>query len=103
MNIPNKNSDYTDDVAAFTHFLQSDSKDKLFYSKGYNLSDENVVKVNESEFQYELPIQYDIPFPPVENPKFKFIDLFAGIGGFRLAFQELQGKCVFTSELIFLF
>jgi DNA (cytosine-5)-methyltransferase 1 len=29
---------------------------------------------------------------------FKFIDLFAGIGGMRLAFQEVGGKCVFSSE-----
>ncbi len=29
---------------------------------------------------------------------FKFIDLFAGIGGVRLPFQELGGRCVFTSE-----
>jgi len=29
---------------------------------------------------------------------FKFIDLFAGIGGIRIPFQELGGKCVFTSE-----
>lgn len=31
-------------------------------------------------------------------PLFTFIDLFAGIGGIRLPFQELGGKCVFTSE-----
>lgn len=30
--------------------------------------------------------------------KFRFIDLFAGIGGFRLAFDKAGGKCVFTSE-----
>ena len=30
--------------------------------------------------------------------KFTFIDLFAGIGGIRIPFQELGGKCVFTSE-----
>lgn len=42
--------------------------------------------------------------PPVLRParatimKFTFIDLFAGIGGFRLGLQRLGGKCLFTSE-----
>lgn len=30
--------------------------------------------------------------------QFKFIDLFAGIGGIRIAFERAGGKCVFTSE-----
>lgn len=54
--------------------------------------------VAEEALQYGIFDTFDIPFPPVENPKFKFIDLFAGIGGFRLAMQNLGGKCVFTSE-----
>lgn len=32
------------------------------------------------------------------NPKFRFIDLFAGIGGIRKGFDAIGGKCVFTSE-----
>lgn len=39
-----------------------------------------------------------IQFPCVENPKFTFIDLFAGIGGVRLAMQSCGGECVFSSE-----
>lgn len=30
--------------------------------------------------------------------RFKFIDLFAGIGGMRLAFERVGGECVFSSE-----
>lgn len=30
--------------------------------------------------------------------KFTFIDLFAGIGGIRLGFESVGGKCVFSSE-----
>lgn len=34
----------------------------------------------------------------VKDPSFKFIDLFAGIGGLRRAFESVGGQCVFTSE-----
>jgi DNA (cytosine-5)-methyltransferase 1 len=36
--------------------------------------------------------------PTDGDPAFRFIDLFAGIGGMRLGFEAIGGKCVFTSE-----
>lgn len=46
-----------------------------------------------------LELHEDAPFRDEnDNPKFHFIDLFAGIGGIRLPFQQLGGKCVFSSE-----
>ncbi|MDJ0037870.1 DNA (cytosine-5-)-methyltransferase [Pantoea allii] len=33
-----------------------------------------------------------------DSPDFRFIDLFAGIGGIRRGFERIGGKCVFTSE-----
>ncbi|WP_439651224.1 DNA cytosine methyltransferase [Pontibacter harenae] len=45
-----------------------------------------------------VPVKWDVPFPPPQQPAFNFIDLFAGIGGFRIAMQSFGGKCVFTSE-----
>jgi len=41
-----------------------------------------------------LSPHFDVP----ETTKFTFIDLFAGIGGLRLGFEPLGGRCVFTSE-----
>jgi len=96
--------------AAFTHYLHNNTNG---VSGAYKKEAINHVKsllqykyptkslnssVAEEALQYLLYQQEDIPFPAPKKPKFQFIDLFAGIGGFRMAFQNLGGKCTFTSE-----
>lgn len=54
-----------------------------------------------SKLEYKAVMDFaaNIPYGNEnDNAQFRFIDLFAGIGGIRIPFQELGGKCVFTSE-----
>ncbi len=93
-----KEADWINDDAAYlTHYLQSSGNGASKHFK--NQAEEYLSNlVLDLEVEYKLPLTYDIPFPPVNSPSFKFIDLFAGIGGFRIAFQRMNGKCVFSSE-----
>jgi DNA (cytosine-5)-methyltransferase 1 len=58
----------------------------------------SVTSVTDRPRQLALLQSQIVPFPTPANPEFTFIDLFAGIGGFRIPLQWLQGKCLFTSE-----
>jgi DNA (cytosine-5)-methyltransferase 1 len=98
-----------DGKAVLTHYLHNINngvskhykKDALKVFKDYleyKVEDEKVSMVAEDALQQLLFEVENVPFPTPDNYRFKFIDLFAGIGGFRIAMQNLGGKCVFTSE-----
>lgn len=54
-------------------------------------------RLSDGEFRY---LQTLLPRPSAAHPHyaFRFIDLFAGIGGIRHGFEAIGGQCVFTSE-----
>jgi DNA (cytosine-5)-methyltransferase 1 len=97
--------------AAFTHYLHNSQKEISDYFKKeaiqhvkraleYKFPSEDInTKVAETALQNILfDFKSEVPFPEPDAPTFKFIDLFAGIGGFRISMQRLGGKCIFTSE-----
>ncbi|HRP59496.1 MAG TPA: DNA cytosine methyltransferase, partial [Vicingus sp.] len=101
---PNNN-----EKAVLTHYLHNihngvskyykeDALEALNNFVAYKKEEEKLTIVAEDAIQQLLFEVENVPFPTPENYTFKFIDLFAGIGGFRIAMQNLGGKCVFTSE-----
>lgn len=83
MNLPKNGKDNNEIMALFTHHIHNPNELK-YCENSYNSNIES--KLFEDKYEYK------------KSPKFTFIDLFAGIGGFRIAMQKLGGKCIFSSE-----
>lgn len=79
------------------HF-QEEATEYLKQIVEYKNEEEKLNILEDTAIQQLLFEVENVPFPTPENYEFKFIDLFAGIGGFRMALQNLGGKCIFTSE-----
>ena len=75
-----------------TYSLDNDNEKVL------TLEEEQLLLFKENFNNKFIPCK-SIPFPAKKDTKFTFIDLFSGIGGMRIAFQNLGGKCVFSSEI----
>lgn len=81
-------------ICAIREFLERKKE-----NREEEITDEYVIKVAEDPVAYNLFSDFfNVPFPNPQPGKHTLIDLFAGIGGIRLPFNEMGYRCVFSSE-----
>lgn len=110
---------YADELAVLSHYLHNCDADAVFCEGGM-LHEDLAEAIHNYAIHNGLPNKskssntlegmatalrndlfndfFDVPFPSPKTYSHTFIDLFAGIGGIRIPFDELGYKCVFSSE-----